>query len=183
LRSLLSQNILKERFEVIVVDDASTDDSLSVIQPFLEHIRFFQNTNNIGLGATSNVGIRNSRGRFIVRVDSDDYVNDSFLRTLLMGFEFFGRDYQGIATDYLNVTPEGSVISYGDSQIEPIACSIAFKMDAIEALGFYDEKLRFGEDVDLRRRFENANFKIRNINLPLYRYVRHQNSLTRSVLI
>lgn len=85
--------------------------------------------------------------------------------------------------DYLNVTSAGEVISYGSSEKDPIACGIAFKLDAIEQVGFYDPKLRVNEEIDLRQRFLREGFRIQNINLPLYKYVRHNKSLSNQPLI
>jgi glycosyltransferase involved in cell wall biosynthesis len=150
---------------------------------FSTEVRVIQNQANMGLAYTANVGITSAKGRYVVRLDSDDYVHADFLRTLLIGFEFFGKQAQAISTDYLKVTPVGEILSYGFAEIEPIACSIAFKMDALETLGFYNGALRIGEEVELRERFDSANFRIRNVNLPLYRYVQHSKSLTKSVLI
>jgi len=183
VRSLLSQSIESTSFEVIVVDDASEDDSLAVLDTFGQSLRVLENEKNMGLAYTANVGIKSARGRYIVRVDSDDYVHKDFLRNLQLGFEFFGRQSEAISTDYLRVTPEGEFLSYGDSIVSPIACAIAFKMDALEHLGFYNDSLRINEEVDLRQRFELENYRIRNLNIPLYRYVQHSKSLTNSVII
>jgi glycosyltransferase involved in cell wall biosynthesis len=183
VRSILSQSIDRKIYEVVIVDDASTDDSLAIMNTFSTEVRVIQNQANMGLAYTANVGITSAKGRYVVRLDSDDYVHADFLRTLLIGFEFFGKQAQAISTDYLKVTPVGEILSYGFAEIEPIACSIAFKMDALETLGFYNGALRIGEEVELRERFDSANFRIRNVNLPLYRYVQHSKSLTKSVLI
>jgi glycosyltransferase involved in cell wall biosynthesis len=183
VRSILSQSIDRKIYEVVIVDDASTDDSLAIMNTFSTEVRVIENQANMGLAYTANVGITSAKGRYVVRLDSDDYVHADFLRTLLIGFEFFGKQAEAISTDYLKVTPVGEILSYGFAEIEPIACSIAFKMDALETLGFYNDALRIGEEVELRERFDSANFRIRNVNLPLYRYVQHSKSLTKSVLI
>lgn len=183
IRSVLSQTLDSRLYEVIVVDDASTDDSVAIIKTYGSEIRMIENEKNMGLAYTANVGIRSAKGRYVVRVDSDDYVHADFLKIVLLGFEFFGREVEAISTDYLKVSPEGKFLSYGKAEIEPIACAVGFKMDALETLGYYDNSLRIDEEVDLRKRFEDANFRIRNLNIPLYRYVQHSESLTRSVLI
>jgi glycosyltransferase involved in cell wall biosynthesis len=183
LRSLMAQSVDQSTFEIIVVDDASTDGSLSILQTFRESIRSIFNESNMGLSYSANAGISLARGRYVVRVDADDYVHQEFVRCLLLGFEFFGSETEAVSTDYLRVTPEGRVLEYGSAQTEPIACAIAFKIDALEALGFYDQTLRIDEEVDLRNRFQDKGFRIRNVNLPLYRYVQHAESLSKSVLL
>ena len=183
MRSVLSQTLDSRLYEVIVVDDSSTDDSVEILKTYGSEIRVIENDKNMGLAYTANVGIKSAKGRYVVRVDADDYVHADFLKTLLLGFEFFGRDAEAISIDYLKVSPEGEVLSYGSAVAEPIACAIGFKMDALETLGYYNNSLRIDEEVDLRKRFEESNFRIRNLNLPLYRYVQHSSSLSKSVLI
>ena len=183
IRSALSQTLDSRLYEVVVVDDASTDDSVEILKTYGSEIRVIENLKNMGLAYTANVGMKSAKGRYVVRVDADDYVHADFLKTLLLGFEFFGRDVEAISVDYLKVSPDGEVLSYGSAVAEPIACAIGFKMDALETLGYYNNSLRIEEEVDLRTRFEESNFRIRNLNLPLYRYVQHSSSLSKSVLI
>ena len=183
LRSLLNQSIDSSKYEVIVVDDASTDDSREILKTFSTSIRIINLEKNSGLAFASNTGIKSAQGRYIVRVDADDYVHTDFLRILLVGFEFFGIDCEAIALDYINVLDSGEFLSYGDSSINPIACAIGFKLDALEQIGLYDSHLRLNEEVDLRQRFEREGFRIHKINLPMYRYVNHNLSLSRRSLI
>jgi len=183
LRSLLQQSLSISEYEIIVVDDASTDDSREILSAFEDPVRVINLEENIGLAGASNIGIKAARGRYIVRVDADDYVHTDFLKVLLIGFEFFGRDFEAVSLDYINVTQAGEFLQFGDSVLSPIACAIAFKLDALEQVGFYNGKLRLNEEVDLRIRFLEAGFKIKPINLPLYRYVNHQSSLSRRTLI
>lgn len=183
IRSLLNQSLPSEYFEVIVVDDGSTDESVEILKIFDERIRTITLDQNVGLGSASNIGIVSARGRYVVRVDSDDYVHPDFLKILLLGFEFFGKDVEAISTDYFLISPDGVILRYGDAKKDPIACGIAFKIDAIESLGFYNPSLRIGEEIDLRNRFENEDFVIKHINLPLYKYVQHNSSLSKRSLI
>ena len=122
IRSILNQDIDSKNYEVIVVDDSSTDDSWEILKTFEGKIRLFRNETNLGLAATSNQGIINANGRYVVRIDSDDYVHPDFLKVILLGFDLFGRHTEAISVDYLNVTPSSEVISYGSSEKEPIAC-------------------------------------------------------------
>jgi glycosyltransferase involved in cell wall biosynthesis len=183
IRSLLNQSIDSNSFEIIVVDDCSTDDSREILEVFSPRIKYVLLENNLGLGGASNAGMKQAQGRYVVRVDSDDYVHPDFLRVILLGFDFFGKDCEAVAVDYLSVSPEGETISYGSSATDPIACGIGFKLDAIEQIGYYNPSLRLHEEIDLRQRFLDEGFEFKHINLPLYRYVRHESSLTRRSLI
>lgn len=183
IRSLLSQDLDSSRYEIIVVDDGSTDDSIDHLLIYSKLINLVPLGNNSGLGYAANVGMKLAKSRYIVRVDSDDYVHSSFLSTLILGFELFGKDFEAVSCDYLEVSPSGETIGYGDATKNPIACGIAFKADILEVLGYYNKTLRIHEEIDLRERFKNEGFSIKNISLPLYRYVKHDASLTKRVLI
>ena len=74
LESIIAQTF--HNIEIIVIDDGSTDDSLSIVQKYAKEdnrIKVFTQT-NIGLGPTRNRGITLSNGKFISFVDSDDYI-------------------------------------------------------------------------------------------------------------
>ena len=73
IRSCLAQK--NANVEVIVVDDLSTDNSMEVIKPFEKQIRLIENSENVGVAASANIGLKNSRGQFAIRVDADDFVN------------------------------------------------------------------------------------------------------------
>ena len=69
-------------FEVILVDDCSTDDSYSkCLKTTKEDLRFrvVQQKRNSGLSATRNLGIVNARGKYLLFVDPDDYVENDLL--------------------------------------------------------------------------------------------------------
>jgi len=69
--SILAQTFTD--FEFIIIDDASTDDSLQVINSYKDaRIIVVQNTKNLGLTKSLNIGIAKAKGKYIARMDSDD---------------------------------------------------------------------------------------------------------------
>ncbi len=70
IESALSQTY--KDFEIIVVDDGSTDNTREILNPYKDHIRYFYQENR-GVASARNKGIRESRGEFIAFLDSDDY--------------------------------------------------------------------------------------------------------------
>lgn len=82
LRHFVTQN--NNRFEVIVVDDGSKDNSLSICQKVSEQNDFIVvlSQRNQGASAARNYGLRNARGKYIVFVDSDDSITDDYVSAL-----------------------------------------------------------------------------------------------------
>lgn len=82
IRSVLAQTFTD--FELILVDDASTDASLEVCQSFADsRIRILKNKENQGLSLTRNVGIDNAQGRYLTFLDADDLLNPRFLEKVI----------------------------------------------------------------------------------------------------
>src|SRR5262245_28610138 len=77
-------------FEVIVVDDASTDNTLEVLHAFTDpRLRIIYHRVNLGHVATINEGLSQARGTFIARIDPDDRYRPYFLTTVLEKFLAF----------------------------------------------------------------------------------------------
>ena len=71
IRSVLRQTY--RDFEIVVVDDASTDNTEQIIKSFRDsRIVYIKHKNNRGASAARNTGIKNSRGKYIAFLDSDD---------------------------------------------------------------------------------------------------------------
>jgi len=82
--SILNQTF--NNFEFIIIDDASTDDSLGIIKSYdSSRIRLVENKNNVGQSVTLNKGISLARGKYIARMDQDDI---SMPERLKKKFEF-----------------------------------------------------------------------------------------------
>lgn len=179
IRSALSQiNISKEEYEVIVVDDNSYDNSEFIIKDFVPAIKFIKNKKNLGIASSRNIGIKKSKGKYLVMIDSDDYVSNNFLE--IMGFHLDNNEYwDAAACDYFKVKDNGEVIKRFNFKKTPIACGILFRRRAIFNLGLYSRGLRINEEKDLRKRFLKKKCIMGYVQLPLYRYVMHMNNITK----
>lgn len=65
-----------ERFEYILIDDHSSDRTMQMMAKFKskhDNVRLLRNQTNLGLASSSNVALKNARGKFIVRLDADDF--------------------------------------------------------------------------------------------------------------
>ena len=85
IQSILSQDVSLNQYEIIVVNDGSTDDSLIKIQSFAPKIKNFKliSQKNKGVAAVRNAALRSAVGKFIFFVDADDMVNPNTLGTAL----------------------------------------------------------------------------------------------------
>ncbi len=183
LRSLTEQTLSAEEYEVILVDDGSQDQSLMVAQAFSNRVRIISCLENKGLATASNIGFSSAQGRYLVRVDSDDFVHPEFLRFLLRYMELRSKECDAVAVNYIEVDELGNALAEVNASSIPIACGVAFKSEVMLNLGLYRNGLRIGEDVDFMQKFNSAGYVLDHLNLPLYRYTKHNKSLTAAVRI
>ena len=179
LRSILHQkNIKDSEYEVIIIDDNSSDNSFKIIKKFeFSNFISLKNRKNIGLPSSINKGIRQAQGRYIVRVDSDDYVSRDFLYILKL-FLDLNREYQAVAVDYYKVNDKEQILEKIDCFKNQIACGILFRKECLIDIGLYDKKFKMREGHELRKRFEKK-FSIARLNIPLYKYRTHSNNRTQ----
>ena len=175
LRSVIGQSYV-DAFEIIVVDDCSTDRTAFALELFKGEISLLRNDSRLGLPGTLNRAIRAARGKYIVRVDADDYVSHDYLY-ILQRFLEGNTHMDAIACDYLVVDDAENIIERVNCMERPIGCGIMFRSDHLIDIGLYDDALLMHEDRDLRLRFLEK-YAIARLELPLYRYRRHNGNMT-----
>ncbi len=117
IKSVLSQTY--KNYELIVVDDGSTDGTIDEISKFESQIKFIKHEENKFLGGTRNTGIEASKGKYIIFLDGDDYLNndnvlqkldaligDKDIDVIYMGFEMVGKKTGTIIPSHDNCTKE-----------------------------------------------------------------------------
>jgi len=177
LRSVLDQSLPKSQYEIIVVNDGSTDKTKEVLDNYADVARVFHLEKNRGLSYARNFGIKKARGMFVVFVDADDYIQHDML-LIQKTFLTENNKLDAVSVDYYLVDERGTHIEHVNAEEKPIACGIMFRKDFLYDIGLYDESFRAREDEDLRIRFLKK-YKIYNIILPLYRYRMHDSNLTK----
>jgi glycosyltransferase involved in cell wall biosynthesis len=176
IRSVLNQTVPDRQHEVIAVDDASTDRTAYALELFKDEIEILYNGKKLGLPASLNRAIRAARGKYVVRVDADDYVSHDYLY-ILQRFLEDNTYMDAVACDYLLVDDSENIIERRNCMEHPIGCGIMFRTDHLIEIGSYDDNFLMHEDRDLRVRFLNK-YAIHRIELPLYRYRRHKGNMT-----
>jgi glycosyltransferase involved in cell wall biosynthesis len=186
LESILSQSV--EYFEFIVVDGNSTDGTSEVLSSItdarLKHIRLDRDP---GFTAMLNVGIEESRGRYVARQDADDVSHPRRLeiqsrymeehRTLdVLGTSVTFMDGMGSITGSLTMDFE-----HGDVEREiRFACPFPHgsMMARRDRLLRYDETMPRSQDYDLWLRMLDAGRRFRTIPLRLYTLRVHEGSVS-----
>lgn len=178
LRSILDQSLSRNDYEIIVVNDGSTDNLIEVIEPYMDDIVFINQEQNKGLPFSLNQGILKSRGRFVIRLDGDDYVHRDYLKIPYM-FLTLNPEMDAVAVDYIKVDEQENVLSRNNCLEDPIGCAIMFRHEQLVSLGLYNENQKLHEEKELMFRFRKKH-SLTRIPLPLYRYRDRQGSLSKN---
>ncbi|MFN8775994.1 MAG: glycosyltransferase family A protein [Flavobacteriales bacterium] len=178
IRSAMEQSLDRRKFEIIVVDDASTDHTREVLDNYTDDVRAFRMENNLGLSGARNFGIKKAKGQFVLFLDADDYIHRDLLYVQKLFLEE-NNSIDAVSTDYWLVDEKGAHIRHVDALNQPIACGIMFRKDYLYQIGLYDEAFRAREEEDLRIRW-SSKYNIHNLPIPLYRYRMHDANLTKN---
>lgn len=180
VRSAINQTFDKNKYEIIVIDDGSTDRSDIILDTFKNDIKIIKNKKNIGLSKSLNKAILKSRGKYFIRLDSDDYINQEYINFLYNTLDLNKDVYNAVKCDYFKVDSNEVVTKRCNSEKEPIACGIIFKIDDLIRIGMYSPKKKIFEEIDLMDRLtKDRDFKVFRLPLPLYRYRMHKTNMTK----
>lgn len=175
--SILDQTLPNDLYEILVVDDGSVDNTKKMLQKYGNKIRVIKKK-NLGPIKAINTGIKGSKGKYFVLLDSDDTFELSALEELLITIEKNKRDF--VCSDYYELNTEKNeikMVSLKNNIFNSVAGGIIFRKDSVNALNDYDEKLFFPE-YDLLIKLIKTNCKYYHIEKPLFTYFRHNESLT-----
>jgi GT2 family glycosyltransferase len=153
-------------YEVIVVDDGSTDDTAAILARFPEVKAIHQS--NRGLSMARNVGLRAATGSIVAYTDSDCFADPHWLTHLVEQLQRSGA----AAVGGPNLTPDDGWLAAcvaaspgqpmhvleSDQVAEHIpGCNMAFRREALEAINGFDPQYRkAGDDVDVCWRLQQA---------------------------
>ena len=158
INSVLNQSF--KNFELIIIDDASTDNSRSIILKYINNkkIRVIFNKRQKGLVKNCNLAIRASKGKYILRLDADDFLNKNALKYLhnkILEDKRIGM----VFPDYFYINSNGNILGrqnqsfkfkrkFKSQKVPHGACSLINKNFLFE-VGLYDEKIDRQDGYDI----------------------------------
>ncbi|MFC1712618.1 glycosyltransferase family 2 protein [Candidatus Poribacteria bacterium] len=185
IESVLNQTY--QSFELIVVDDGSTDNTPEVLSEFAEHPRVKTiRQKNGGTAAARNTGLCLASGEYIGFLDSDDFYTPDRL-AVIDNYLTENRNVQCAATDHTIWNGErfsepgaadgaDELIKYGLNLMTPVHfCALIIRADIFQALGFFDPGFYYIEDVEMWYRLHAHGYAVHFINDCSYCYRRYGN--------
>ena len=127
---------------------------------------------------SSNNAIKVAKGKYVVRVDSDDFVTNEFIN-ILSYYLKENPSYLGVSSDYYLVNDDGKKLSKVSSKLKPVSCGILYNKNKLLKSGLYNPKFKHREEEELRYRL-GKKYKILHTNLALYRYRMARSNKTKS---
>ncbi len=162
IQSILSQTF--QDFELIIVDDGSTDNSIEAVKSFKDDRIRVINQKNSGVSRARNRGISESKGKFIAFIDADDIWRGKHLEYLIEAFERYTNTIYTANTielvreevtkvssdlDDIDFKEYNYIESISNNQFNIHIGSVLFRRDILIKLNGFYEDMSIGEDVNL----------------------------------
>ncbi len=174
-------------WELIIIDDGSTDDTARVLAGYRHdpRIRIISQKKK-GLAVSNNIALRLAGGRYVMRLDADDWLDENAL--LVLSHVLDTKPEIGLVyPDYTLVDDDGEILEIvrrkkigAEARLLDLpahgACTM-IRRECLLELGGYTEAFACQDGYDLWLRFLKS-FKPYNVNVPLFYYRQHPGSLT-----
>lgn len=203
LQSLYNQSLSISDFEIVIINDGSTDGSVEIIQQYVErydNIRFFDQPNQ-GLSATRNRGMQYAVGEYLLFIDSDDFLLPNTVSILLS--KAIENELDILRGEYQHCTERGQMLPKGkgsnkkslfadkivDGNVlyQSIFCEEFYsplllmkRRFLIENTLFFVQGMYF-EDIDFALRISLIAKRVMYFPLTFYVYRIRQNSITHTI--
>lgn len=181
LTRLVEQQYPADRFEIIVADGRSTDDTVAIVECMgnrFGHIRVLDNPGRLS-SAARNLGVQHGRGDLFIVVDGHcDIADPLYLQNLADEFERTGADclgrpqpleidspsalQQAIALarrSWLGHNPGSFIYSSQPQFVKASSVAVAYRREVFQRVGLFDEQFDACEDVEFNTRVDAAGMK------------------------
>lgn len=202
LQSILQQDVPYNDYEIIIINDGSTDNSAAILHEAgkLHSNILIIEQENAGVSAARNAGLEIAKGNYLMFVDSDDYIESNTLNNLLTFAEQYDVDLlqyecniSGIATDYTETDQPLSTIVFDTKEEYINACFFSKEMWHAEMWRFlfknslikekcilFDREIMMGEDQLFTLQHIFYATKIAYTSQKIYNYRIRQGSAMNS---
>lgn len=183
ISSVLNQTY--KNFEIIVVNDGSTDNSLSIARGFTDPRINILEQENLGLSQARNNGIKISRYNFIAFLDADDLWRTNYLECIVNLISKYNNSFVFATKSKPWYKKHLPPLTHSESEEKPLRhisdyfkikenifsySSIVFNKSVFEDIGNFNEEVTFGEEEDLTiRLFLNYYLAYCNYEMVYYR--------------
>jgi len=182
------KSFLKQDFddsEMIIVDDASTDNPEKVISKYIcDKIRYIKLEKNMGYSYAKNVGIKNAKADIIVMLDADDMLTKHSLsiryKKINKGYDFVHGPVLDLINGHLSASKMWGRWLSDQSHINVHAQGVMLKKDIHKKIGLYDENMRCKSDREMFARIFNYKFNIGCVKEYVAIYRSHAKQMHRS---
>lgn len=193
LNSLVHQTLSKSQYEIIIVNDGSTDCSQDIIDRFVhmhENIKGYEKANG-GLSDARNYGIIQASGKYLTFVDSDDFVEETMYEVMLK--KAFEKEFDIVVCDFIEEYDDHSEthtsllnediftqqgIKHAMCDIYPSAWNKLYRSSLFEHVSF--KKGVWFEDVECLYRLFPYVKSIGVVHQPFYHYIQRVGSISKS---
>ena len=186
IESILTQTFTD--FELIIVNDGSTDSSLETIKRYNDRrIKLINNSKNLGITKSLNIALKEAKGKYIARQDADDVSLPNRLEEQLKYFEA-NLEVGVVGTNVYNIREDGTVVGSSSLDLEPtfqkllkgnriVHGSVMMRKQVLEEHNYYNEDFGCSQDYELWLRI-SKEYVIKNIKNPLYKLRSHKGRLS-----
>ncbi len=182
-------------FEVVIVNDGSTDNTIDVVNTYKEKYDFIRlvNETNSGSVIARDTGVKNSSGDFLFFMDADDVIDRDALMILMAKVDigdivigdFVIENDNGVINSFQHTNKfrfgedaQAMYLNYLMKSISPSLCGRLYRKSLFDNLEV-DQDLSIGEDVftNIMIVYNNPQLNVILVKKPIYHYIQHTNSM------
>ena len=187
------QSVIRQTFknwELILINNNSTDNTSNIFKKYKKNKKItifsFKNKN---FTQACNFAAKTANGKYVIRLDGDDYFDPNIL-TVLSGYLENDKKLAMVYPDFFFINKNNHIISYEWLEkkknnrykiLPPNGACTLIRKSFLKKTGWYREDLGAQDGLDLYFKFKKK-YKIQNINLPLFYYRKHEENLTNNEL-